>query len=126
MGVEYNHFICVPEEADLFVGHLNSAVVHSSNMFYSLFKFFRTEFNLRVGHLNGHQLIRLAEELLLISFEVFKSVADVRTLYLLSPEVLDFVCCSLHVFFTEVDKRKVFFKVFLFAVDSRLFNFECL
>lgn len=104
MGVEHDNLIGVPEEADLFVGHLNSAVVHSSHMLDSLLQFFRTEFNLRVGHLNGHQLIRLAEELLLISFEVFKAVANVRTLYLLAPEVLDFVCCSLHVLFAEVDE----------------------
>jgi hypothetical protein len=104
VSVEHDHFVGVPEEADLFVSHLDSAVVHSSNMLDGLLQFFRTEFNLRVGHLNWHQLIRLAEELLLISFEVFKAVANVRALYLLAPEVLYFVCCSLHVFFAEVDE----------------------
>ena len=125
MGVEYDHFVGVTEEADLFVRHLDSAVVNSSHMLYGFLQFLRTEFNLGIGHLYWHQLICLAEQLFLISFEVLKAITDVRTLYLLAPEILDFVGCSLNVFFTKVDKGKMLFKVFLFAVDSCFFYFEC-
>lgn len=54
MGVEHDDLVGVAEEANLFVGHLYSAVVHSSYMLYSFLQFFRTEFNLRVGHLYRH------------------------------------------------------------------------
>lgn len=126
MGVEYDHFVGVTEEADLFVRHFYSAVVHSGHMFYGFLQFLRTEFNLGIGHLDWHQLICLAEQLFLISFEVLKAITDVRTLDLLAPEILNFVCCSLHVFFTKVDKGKMLFEVFLFTVDSCFFDFECL
>jgi hypothetical protein len=125
MGVEYDHFVGVTEETDLFVRHFYSAVVHSGHMLYGFLQFLRTEFNLGIGHLDWHQLICLAEQLFLVSFEVLKAITDVRTLYLLAPEILNFVCCSLHVFFTKVDKGKMLFKVFLFTVDSCFLDFEC-
>jgi len=126
MGVENYHFVSVTEETYLFVSHLDGAMVYSGHMLDSFFKFLWTKFNLRIGHLDRHQLVSLVVQLFLVSLKVLKSVADVSAFNLLTSEILDLISCGLHIFFTKVDKGKMLFKIFLFPIDSSFFDFECL
>jgi hypothetical protein len=66
----------------------------------------------------------LAAQLLFLSFKVIKTIAYVSTFYLLSSEVLYLICGSLHILFAKLDQTKVLFKIFLFSVNARFFNFQ--
>jgi hypothetical protein len=65
-------------------------------------------------------------QFLLLPFEIIKAVRDVGALDLFASEVLNLVRSSLNIFLAKVDQGHMFFKVFLFPVNARFFNFQAI
>lgn len=126
MCVKNNYFICVSEEANLFLSHLNCTMVYRSNLFYCLFEFVGREFYLRVAHLNWAQLVSLRHKFFFLAFKIVQAIRYICSFYLFTAEILNFSRCLLNVLRTKSDQRQVFFKVFLLPIDARFFNFKCI
>ena len=124
MGVEHDDLVGVSEEADFLLGHLDGAVVHGGHLFDGLLEFVGAEFDLRVAHLDGHQLLGLRIEFVLLAVEVIEAVADVGAFDLLAGKVLNFRGGLADVFAAKSDQTEMLLEVLLLAVNARLLHLE--
>lgn len=104
MNIKYYYLVRIAEKTNPFVSHFHCAMMYLSKQLYSIFKFLSVEFYLRISHLNWRQFFRLTMELLLLSFEIFQTVAHIASLYLFSPKIFYLACCFLYVIFAELNQ----------------------
>ena len=77
MQIQYDHLVCVAKEAQLFVGHLDRSMVYIGHVLDRVLQLAGVELNLRVGHVDRLEGVRLRSQRFLLVLEIIDAIGQV-------------------------------------------------